>query len=197
MAKNHKKHDEAKELEQELQQELKKQEEKNWQKELETLKKENEKLQKKLKDMEEILKNTQIQYLSLKNEFDAYQKRVEAQKQQHKQEAFEKVILNILPILELFIQSYEHLPEEFKEHKWTEGLNIINKKIVQFLNQSWIEVIPTVGHKVDETMHEVIHVQEVQDEHKWKIIQEVKKGYILKIPNGKKVLQPAKVVVGQ
>ena len=136
MAKKHKKHDEAKELEQELQQELKKQEEKNCQKELETLKKENEKLQKKLKDMEEILKNTQIQYLSLKNEFDAYQKRVEAQKQQHKQEAFEKVILNILPILELFIQSYEHLPEEFKEHKWTEGLNIINKKIVQFLDQS-------------------------------------------------------------
>jgi molecular chaperone GrpE len=165
MTKKHHK-DEAKELEKELNKELEKSQKENCEKELEKLKQENEKLKRKLADSEEILKNTQLQYVQLKNEFDAYQRRIQAQQQKLKQEAFEKVILNILPILELFIQSYEHLPEEFKEHKWTEGLTIINKKISQFLENSGIEVIPTVGEEPDETMHEIIHVQEVSDDKK-------------------------------
>jgi len=164
--------------------------------ELHKLKEENEKLKKKLKDTEEILKNTQFQYLSLKNEFDAYQKRVESQKDQFKQEAFEKTILKLLPILELFIQSYEYIPEEFKSHKWTEGLDIINKKISQFLEEHWIEVIPTIGEDPNDLYHEIIHIQPIQeDEKKWKIIQEVKKGYLIKTKDGKKVLIPAKVII--
>jgi len=196
MTKKHHK-DDAKELEKELNKELEKSQKKNCEKELEKLKQENEKLKKKLADSEEILKNTQLQYVQLKNEFDAYQRRIQAQQQKLKQEAFEKVILDILPILELFLQSYEHLPEEFKEHKWTEGLAIINKKISQFLENSGIEVIPTVGETPDEILHEIIHVQEVPEDKKWKIIQEVKKWYILKTPDGKKVLLPAKVVIWQ
>jgi len=196
MTKKHHK-DDIKDLEKELNKELEKSQKKNCEKELEKLKQENEKLKRKLADSEEILKNTQLQYVQLKNEFDAYQRRIQAQQQKLKQEAFEKVILNVLPILELFLQSYDHLPEEFKEHKWTEGLTIINKKISQFLENSGIEIIPTIGETPDETMHEIIHVQEVPEDKKWKIIQEVKKWYILKTTDWKKVLTPAKVVIWQ
>jgi len=166
-------------------------------KEYEKLKIENEKLQKKLSDMEEILKNTQIQYISLKNEFDAYQKRQQLQQKKLEQQTFEKVILKVLPILELFLISYEHLPEEFKEHKWTEWIDIINKKINQFLKDHNIEIISTVWEEPDETKHEIIQVQEVSDDKKWKIIQEVKKWYILKTEDGEKVLIPAKVILWQ
>jgi len=158
---------------------------------------ENEKLKKKLSDMEEILKNTQIQYLSLKNEFDAYQRRQELQKKKLEQQTFEKVLLKVLPILELFLLSYEHLPEDFKDHKWTEWIHIVNKKIQQFLKDHKIEIIPTVWVEPDETKHEIIQVQEVDDENKGKIIQEVKKGYILKTDEGEKVLIPAKVILWQ
>ena len=189
--------DETKELEKKLNNELKKSQKKNLKKELEEIKQENEKLKKKLLDTEEILKNVQVQYISLKNEFDAYQKRIESQQQKLKQEAFEKVILDVLPILELFLQSYEHLPKEFKKHKWSEGLTIINKKILQFLENSWIQIIPTIGENPDETLHEIIHIKQVDGDKKWKIIQEVKKGYILKTPDWSKVLIPAKVVLGK
>jgi len=168
------------------------------QKEAEQLKLENEKLKKKLADMEEILKNTQVQYLSLKNEFDAYQKRQQLQQKKMEQQTFEKILLQVLPILELFLISYDHLPEEFKDHKWTEGISIINRKIHQFLENNKIEIIPTVGEEPDETKHEIIQVQEVDDkEHKGKIVQEVKKGYIIKTENGEKVLIPAKVILWQ
>ena len=166
-------------------------------KENEELKEKNEKLKKKISDMEEILKNTQVQYLSLKNEFDAYQRRQELQRKKLEQQTFEKIILKVLPILELFLISYEHLPEEFKEHKWTEGIDIVNKKIKQFLDEHNIEIIPTVWQQPDETKHEIIQIQEVDDKNKWKIIQEVKKGYILKTDEWEKVLIPAKVILWQ
>jgi len=162
------------------------------------LKEENEKLNKKIKELEEILANSQIQYVSLKNEFDAYQKRIKDNEEKFKQAIFEKTILEIIPILELFMESYKHLPEEFKKHKWTEWLDIINKKILTFLENKWIEIIPTVWNEADENIHEIIHIQEVDDKNKkWKIIQEIKKWYVIKTKNWKKVLLPAKVVVGK
>lgn len=197
MTKKHTK-DEVKNLKKELGEELKKTEHKNCKSELEKLKQENEKLKKKLSDTEEILKNTQVQYLSLKNEFDAYQKRVEASKKKLEQDIFEKTILKMLPIVELFLISYEHLPEDFKNHKWTEGLSLISKKIEQFLKDNGIKLIPTVWEEVDEMLHEIIQVQPVEDsDKKWKILQEVKKGYMLEKGGEKKVLVPAKVVLWQ
>jgi molecular chaperone GrpE len=165
--------------------------------ELSLLEKENEKLKKQLQEKEEIIKNTQLQYISLKNEFDAFTNRVKQQEEKTKQELFEKNILAILPILELFEVSYDHIPDEFKNHKWTEWLDIINKKIMNFLKENNIEVIPTIGQEVDETLHEVIWMQNASEENKWKIIQEVKKWYILKTKDWTRVLQPAKVVIWQ
>ncbi len=163
--------------------------------EIEKLKIENKKLKKTIKEMEEIIKNTQLQYISLKDEFDAYQNRVKSQQNKLKQETFEKVILDVLPIIEMFLQSYEYLPDEFKWHKWSEWLNIINKKIKSFFEDFWIEVIPTVWETPNEIMHEIIHIQNVSDKEKWKIIQEIKKWYMLKTPEGNKVLLPAKVIL--
>jgi molecular chaperone GrpE len=108
-----------------------------------------------------------------------------------------KNILAILPILELFEVSYDHIPDEFKKHKWTEGLDIINKKIMNFLKENNIEIIPTIDEDVNEELHEVIWIQNTSEDKKWKIIQEVKKWYILKTKDWTKVLQPAKVIIWQ
>jgi molecular chaperone GrpE (heat shock protein) len=65
------------------------------------------------------------------------------------------------------------------------------------MNNIWLEKIPSVWKNVDEQLHEVIHVKEINDnDKKWKIIEEVKPGYFIKIGNQKKVLQAAKVILG-
>jgi len=166
-------------------------------KKIEELEKENKKLEKDLKEKEEILKNTQLQYLQLKNDFDSFSRRVSENEQKMKQEIFEKTILKFIPILEDFIKSYEHLPEEFKNHKWTEWLSIINKKIWKFLEDNKIEIIDT-SWDINEEHHEIIWVNPVEDEEKkWKIIQEVTKWYIVNYGDKKKVLLPAKVIIWQ
>jgi len=194
MTKKKNKKDEVKELEEMLEKEVK---DKDCKEEINLLKKENEKLKKELKEKEEILKNTQLQYLQLKNDFDSFTRRVKENEQKMKQEIFEKTLLKFIPILEDFMKSYEHLPEEFKDHKWTEGLVLINKKLWKFLEDNKIEIIDTSG-ELNEEHHEVIWVNPVEDEEKkWKIIQEVTKWYIVNYGDNKKVLIPAKVIIWQ
>lgn len=162
------------------------------------LQKENLKLKKDLKEKEETLKNIQLQYISLKNEFDSFSKIVKNNENKQKEQIFEKIILKIIPILELFMTSYEHLPNEFTDHKWAEWLNIINKKINTFLDDFNIEMIQTIGLVPDEAKHEIIWTEWVEDdEEKWLIKKEIKKWYVLKNKDKEKVLTPAKVVVWQ
>ena len=164
---------------------------------IKSLEKENQKLKKDLQEKEEILKNTQLQYLQLKNDFDSFSRRVSENEQKMKQEIFEKTVLKFIPILEDFMKSYEHLPENFKEHKWTEWLSLIHKKLWKFLEEHKIEIIDT-SWDVNEEHHEIIWVNPVEDEEKkWKIIQEVTKWYIVDYWDNKKVLQPAKVIIWQ
>jgi len=98
----------TKDLEEELKKDIKIYED------LEKLEKENENLKKQLEEQEDILKNTQLQYISLKNEFDSFSHRVKKNEEKQKEDIFEKIILKMLPIIELFLSSYELLPEEFK-----------------------------------------------------------------------------------
>ena len=77
-------------------------------------------MKKELEEKKEILANTQVQYISIKNEFDAYQRRTMQQQKNLERDIFEKLIIKLLPILELFLISYEHLPNEFKNNKWAD-----------------------------------------------------------------------------
>jgi len=197
MAKNKKKNnvDKAKELENELQVELENQEIIELNNHIEELKKEKEKLERKLQEQEEITKNTQLQYLTLKNDFNSFTNRVKEQEKRMKDEIFENIILKLLPTIELMMLSYDTLPDEFKNHKWTEWLSILHKKILSLLDELNISIIPTVWEEVNEEKHEIIWTKSWDEENKWKIVAEVKKWYIIKYPDKEKILQPAKVLI--
>ena len=194
--KNIKKQDkEVKKLKNELQEELENQEIIELKKQIEELKVEKEKLVRKLQEQEEITKNTQLQYLTLKNDFNSFTNRVKEQEKKMKDEIFEKIILKLLPTIELMMLSYDTLPDEFKNHKWTEWLSILHKKILSLLDELNISIIPTVWEEVDEEKHEIIWTKPWEEKNKWKIVTEVKKWYVIKYPDKEKVLQPAKVLI--
>jgi len=195
MTKNNKKNkkiDKTKELENELQNKLQTELENQ---EIKELKKEKEKLERKLKEQEEITKNTQLQYLTLKNDFNSFTNRVKEQEKKMKDEIFENIILKLLPTIELMMLSYDTLPDEFKNHKWTEWLSILHKKILSLLDELNISIIPTIWEEVNEEKHEIIWTKPWDKKNKWKIVAEVKKWYIIKYPDKDKILQPAKVLI--
>jgi len=183
------------ELENELQTELENQKIIEFKRQIEELENEKEKLWRKLQEQEEITKNTQLQYLTLKNDFNSFTNRVKEQEKKMKDEIFEKIILKLLPTIELMMLSYDTLPDEFKNHKWTEWLSILHKKILSLLDELNISIIPTVWEDVDEDKHEIIWTQTWEEKNKWKIVTEVKKWYIIKYDDKEKILQPAKVLI--
>lgn len=166
------------------------------QEKIEELQIQSKNLQKNLKEQSELTKNAQLQYLTIKNEFDAFSNRVQQNEKRTENEIFEKIILKIIPIIELFALSYEHLPDEIVEHKRSEWLEIINKKIWEFLNDSKIHIIATVWETPDESMHELIWTHPVEDKkQKWLIVTEVRKWYLIDYWDTKKTLIPAKVII--
>ena len=99
--------------------------------------------------------------------------------------ANEEIILKILPILDNIYLAELHVPEELKNHAWTDGFNKIKNQLRDFLQKEGIEVIKAIGQPFNPEFMESI------DGEGDKVSEEVQKGYTL---NGK-LIRPAKVRV--
>lgn len=138
-----------------------------------------------------------ISYLGEKNCLDSW-KRCQADFENYKkdqvkhQEEFRKytkmdVILQILPVLDNFEISLEHVPEKEKENKWVEGITHIKRQIEDVLKNNGVEeIVVKIGDKFDPEVHEAVAGKGE------KIKKVLQKGYKL----NERILRAAKVEVG-
>jgi len=107
------------------------------------------------------------------------------------------LIMEIIPVLDNFHASTDHIPEDQKDNAWVTGIMYIQKQLEKVLSDNGVEEIETkVGDKFDPELHEAIHGnnQETRDkkqESKNLISKIVLKGYKL---NGK-IIRAARVIV--
>ncbi len=159
----------------------------------EELKKEIEKLKKKLEEAEK-----------LKNEYLAGWQRARADLINYKKEEIERVgelikfsangiFLKILPILDNFEIAEKKLPENLKNDENVKGILQIKNQILNFLKEQGVEEIKSVGEMFDPNFHEVVEEVEVKGKEPGIIIEEIQKGYKI---NGR-LLRPAKVKVAK
>ncbi len=110
-------------------------------------------------------------------------------------QASEKLLVNLLPILdamqqaEKIAQSGNSLPPD----EIAVGLQMLRKQLFEILSSEGLEEIPTVGRALDPELHEVVSYMETDDEPENIIVEEVRTGYLL---NGK-VIRPSLVVVSK
>jgi molecular chaperone GrpE len=106
------------------------------------------------------------------------------------------VIFQILPVLDNFNASLEHVPEKEKDNAWVTGITHIKKQLEDVLKNNGVEEIEVkIGDEFDPEMHEAVQdTKEANiDTNKTnKIAKVVQKGY--KINN--KIIRAAKVTVG-
>lgn len=142
-------------------------------------KKEIEKLNIELKE-----KNNKL----LRNvaDFQNYQKRIEKEQNCREQELKKKYIEELLSLYELLKKAYED-----KHPK--DGLKLLIKNIEKFLEKEQIKPINCIGEKFDHCIHHAITTLEKNDCEDNTVIEEVKKGYMLK----DKVLRPSHVIVSK
>ena len=104
------------------------------------------------------------------------------------------LVMQILPVLDNFEQSLEHVPGNQKDNAWVTGINYIQKQLEDVLKNNGVsEIEVKVGDEFDPAIHEAVDTKETNMDTKTtnKVIKVVQKGY--KIDG--KIIRAAKVIV--
>ncbi len=133
-------------------------------------------------------------YLRLMAEFDNYRKRTLKEKMDLTKYAEEDVIKGILPVVDNMERAIKSLESATDLNAVKEGINLIYKKFLEFLEKRGIKEIEALNKELDTDLHEAVTKFAAPSEDlKGKIIDVIEKGYYLH----DKVIRYAKVVVGE
>jgi 8-oxo-dGTP diphosphatase len=151
----------------------------------------------KIKELEEIAKKAQYDYIMLKSEFDSFVRRVEWESKEGKVQQLVELSKKLLPIVDQLWQSVSHIPADLEDNTWAKWVTLTYENAVKTLWSMGISQIPTIWHEPDMELHEPLSVEQVEDEAlKGKIIKEFQPGYLYEKDGIKKVISAAKVIVG-
>lgn len=129
-------------------------------------------------------------------DFENYKKRQLEMKKDIISFANENIITEILPVLDNFYASTEHIPQDQKESPWVTGIGYIQRQLEQVLENNNVEEIKIKeGDKFDPNVMEAISDSNMRMEsesaNKENIVKKiVVRGYKL----GEKIIRPAKVI---
>ena len=128
-----------------------------------------------------------LRYLRLMADFQNYKKRVEKEKKDLYSYANEKIMNELLAVLDNFERALDHdMDEGFKE-----GIEMIFKQLQDVLEKSGLAEIPALGEEFDPNVHNAVMTEETEDYESGKVSGVMQKGYTL---NGK-VIRPSMVKV--
>ena len=120
-------------------------------------------------------------------DFQNYKKRVEKEKKDLYSYANEKIMSELLAVIDNFERALEQdAGEGFKE-----GMEMIFKQLGDVLKTSGLEEIPALGEDFDPNVHNAVMAEETEEYESGKVSGVMQKGYTL---NGK-VIRPSMVKV--
>jgi molecular chaperone GrpE len=135
-------------------------------------------------------------YVRLYAEFENFRKRTSQEKLSLIETAGEKILQQILPVIDDFERALEALQQEnISVQAVEEGVKLIHDKMLYILEQAGVQLMPVEkGSPFDAELQEAITKTPVADASlHGKVVDVVEKGYLLK----KKVLRYAKVIIGE
>ncbi len=124
-------------------------------------------------------------------EFDNYKRRTDQEQQNIMKYAGEKLVGKLLPVIDDFERSIQHITEESDVKTLQQGVQLIYEKFMKFLNDQGIKRIDVVGKPFDVHYHDALYQQPSEIHPPHTVIQEVQAGYTYK----DRVLRHAQVIV--
>lgn len=151
-----------------------------------------EELKKQLEDLDIKYKELNDRFLRMYSEFDNYKKRTNKEKLELLSTASEKVIVNLLPVIDDYERAIAANEKSEDVIAIKEGFVLIYNKLLQLLKRFDVEEIQAKGEVFNTDFHEAVTHFPTQDEaEKGKVMDVTEKGYKIK----DKVIRYAKVVV--
>lgn len=153
-------------------------------------------LESQLQEKDEIAKNSQINYLHLKADFDILQRQTQQKVDNAERDAEIKVVKELLPFIENLRKSLLSLTEEQQKSWIWEGLRMMYDNFLKSLEKLHIKPIEALGLEPDAQFHEPVSMQPVEDKNmKWKIIQEFQQWFVYENNDEIIVISPSRVIV--
>jgi len=141
-------------------------------------------LKKEIDNLKQDIKEKNEKILRISADFQNYQKRMEKEILNREEETKRVYISELLDL-------HEILKKAYKDKSPKEGLKLLINNIEKFFEREQIKCIDCIGEKFDHNLHHAITTVEKKDCEDDVIIEEVKKGYMIK----DKLLRPSQVIV--
>lgn len=132
--------------------------------------------------------------MRLSAEFDNYRKRTLKEKMELTKSAGEKILVNVLPVMDNFERALQSIDEAKDVEALKEGVHLIYNNFKDFILQNGVKEIEAINTEFDTDIHEAItKIPAPSEDLKGKVVDCVEKGYTL----NEKVIRFSKVVVGE
>ena len=133
-------------------------------------------------------------YMRLSAEFDNYRKRTLKEKMELIKSAGEKILVNVLPVMDNFERALKSVDESSDIDGVKEGIHLIHANFKDFMAQQGVKEIEATNLDFNTDLHEAItKIPAPSKKMKGKVVDCVEKGYFL----NDKVIRFSKVVVGE
>ena len=129
--------------------------------------------------------------LRMKADFENTKKRMERNSQDAMKFANERLLTEILPIVDNLDRAMVSLEEGHDPEKVKKGLEIAQSELHQVLEQHGVEIVKSAGMEFDPKFHEAVAMVDSKDFKEGMVVDEIQKGYIL---NGR-LIRPSRVRV--
>ena len=125
-------------------------------------------------------------------DFENYKKRQQESQKGLKELFIEKLVLDIIPVLDNFRQATMHVPVDQQTSPWVVGIQYIEKQLETVLTDNGMQTIEaSEGDTFDPTIHEAVSDEGDGKSEQHIVAKVVQKGYRL----GDKVIRAARVTV--
>ncbi|EGY79523.1 nucleotide exchange factor GrpE [Peptoniphilus indolicus] len=130
------------------------------------------------------------QLIRLQADFTNYRRRSENEKKDYLSLGAQKVILDLLSVIDNFERALSQVSEK---DSFSEGIELIHGQLIELIKKYDVEEISETNVKFDPNMHHGVLVEEREGVEEGLIIEVLQKGYKM----NDKVLRPAMVKVSQ
>lgn len=132
-------------------------------------------------------------YMRLQAEWDNFRKRTANEREQERVRASEKLVIDLLPILDDLDRAIDHARESGEGGTLTDGVDAIRNKFLNILKKSKVKEIAALNEPLDLEKHQAVGTQDDESVPEETVIQVFQKGYTM----GEKVLRPAMVITSK
>ena len=130
------------------------------------------------------------QFLRLQAEWDNFRKRTAAERESEKVRASEKLVKDLIPVVDDLERALEHAKQAGDGGSLTGGVEAVTNKFLQILSKHKVEQIKAEGEPFDPMKHQAVGTQPDPTVPEETVVNVYQKGYQM----GDRVLRPAMVV---